>query len=61
MSAARDAAILAGYRAEGGSVLVQAVPRTAELLRRAGIARPQRHEFYPVRVRRDRFNQLQLV
>jgi hypothetical protein len=62
---ARDAAILFDYMdadtAADGVVYVQAVARTANLLKRAGVTRQKRHEFYPVRVVADQFKRLQLA
>jgi hypothetical protein len=59
---ARDASILASYDREGNFVLVQAVDRTKDLLRRAGVRRIRSHEFYKVSVSHcKRVNGLQLA
>ena len=58
---ARDASILASYDREGDFVFVQAVVRTKDLLKRAGVKRVSLHDFYKVPVRHcPRINGLQL-
>jgi hypothetical protein len=47
---ARDASILAAYDREGDFVMVQAVAKTRDLLKRAGVARVKSHAFYKVPV-----------
>ena len=49
-SGARDAAILESYDRDGGTVHVQCVLNTKDMLKRAGFPKPKRHEFYQVQV-----------
>jgi hypothetical protein len=49
---ARDASILASYDREGDFVMVQAVARTRDLLKRAGVKRVKPHAFYKIPVAR---------
>ena len=61
----RDAALLEEYMDEEtlptGTVLVQSTGRTEYLLRRAGVTRQKRHQWYKVRVVVDCWKRLQLA